>query len=76
MADIVTHARLTITRSSHPEFDFFLDLRDASTNRQIAILHETEHRLPVIHKWLEDLNTAAKKVGSKLTVIDETGEIV
>jgi hypothetical protein len=76
MPEIVKHAKLTITRSSHPEFDYFLDLRDADTSRQIAILHETEHRVPRIHKWLEDLAAAAAKVGSKLTVIDETGEIV
>lgn len=76
MPAIVEHATLTITRSSHPEFDFFLDLRDASTGRQIAILHETEHRKPKIHEWLENLHAAATKVGSKLTVVDETGEII
>jgi hypothetical protein len=76
MAGIVSHARLTITRSSHPEFDYFLELRDADTNRQVTVLHEQEYRMSVIHQWLEDLHTAAQKVGSKLTVIDETGEVV
>lgn len=72
----VAHARLTITRSSHPEFDYFLDLRDADTGRQVLGQHRIEDQKPVIIQFLEDLRTAAQRVSSKLTVIDETGEII
>jgi hypothetical protein len=61
---------LTITRSSHPEFDLFADLRDTTGGRYRQMTTRRGTREDMVN-FEREVRHAAKISGVTVTVIDE-----